>query len=137
VKKVFVDTGAWIALAERSDVHHLQAGAIADKLNRENTLLITSDFVLDEALTWFRYNAGHKVATEFAAQVMTSNVTEIFYIDEILFNKTIELFRKYDDQKFSFTDCSSFVLMRAHRIRQAFTFDSHFLTAGFELVSQK
>lgn len=43
MKKVFVDTGAWIALAERSDVHHPQAGAIADKLNRENTLLMTFD----------------------------------------------------------------------------------------------
>jgi len=31
VKRVFVDTGAWIALAEQSDVHHLQAIAIADE----------------------------------------------------------------------------------------------------------
>ncbi len=137
MKKVFVDTGAWIALAERSDVHHLQANAIADELGKENSLLITSDYVLDEALTWFRYNVGHKVATKFAAQVLSSNVIEVLFIDETIFNKTIELFKKYDDQKFSFTDCSSFVLMRSHRIRQAFTFDAHFLTAGFELVNQK
>ena len=31
MKRVFVDTGAWIALAEQSDVHHLQAIAIADE----------------------------------------------------------------------------------------------------------
>jgi predicted nucleic acid-binding protein len=54
VKRVFVDTGAWIALAEQSDVHHLQAIAIADELSRANTLLITSDYILDETITWFR-----------------------------------------------------------------------------------
>jgi predicted nucleic acid-binding protein len=131
-----VDTGAWIALAQQRDVHHLQASAISDKLNSENTLLITSDYVLDEALTWFRYNVSHKVAIEFASQVISSNVIEIIYIDESLFKKSLELFKKYDDQKFSFTDCSSFVLMRAQHIKQAFTFNSHFITAGFDLVSQ-
>jgi predicted nucleic acid-binding protein len=136
VKRVFVDTGAWIALAEQSDVHHLQAIAIADELSRANTLLMTTDYILDETITWFRYNASHKVAADFAVQVLSSNVTEIFYIDETIFNKAFELFRKYDDQKFSFTDCSSFVLMRAQRIRKAFSFDSHFITAGFELARQ-
>ena len=136
MKKVFVDTGAWIALAEQSDVHHLQAIAIADELSRVNTLLMTTDYILDETITWFRYNASHKVAADFAVQVLSSNVTEIFYIDETIFNKACELFRKYDDQKFSFTDCSSFVLMRAQRIRRAFSFDSHFITAGFEVARQ-
>ena len=51
MRKICVVTGTWIALAERNDVHHLQASAIADELGRAKTLLITSDYVLDEALT--------------------------------------------------------------------------------------
>ena len=51
MKRVFVDTGAWIALAEQSDVHHLQAIAIVDELSRANTLLITIDYILDETIT--------------------------------------------------------------------------------------
>lgn len=136
MKKVFVDTGAWIALAERNDVHHLQACAFADQLRRENAILITSDYVIDETITWLRYNASHKVATDFATQVVSSDVTEIIYVDETNFNHAVELFIKYDDQKFSFTDCSSFILMRSNRIKQAFSFDAHFLTAGFELLRQ-
>lgn len=131
-----MDTGAWIALAQQRDVHHIQATAIAEELSRANTILITSDYVLDEAITWFRYIVSHKVATEFVAQVLSSNVTEIIYIDEVIFNKAIEIFRKYGDQKFSLTDCTSFALMRTYRIKQAFTFDSHFITAGFDLVNQ-
>lgn len=135
MKRVFVDTGAWIALTERSDVHHHQAREIADELCRDNALLITSDYVLDETITWLRYNISHKVAAEFAVQILSSNVTDIFYIDKAAFTKSLEQFNKYCDQKFSFTDCCSFTLMRTHRIRHAFAFDSHFITAGFELLT--
>ena len=36
-------------------------------------------------------------------------------------------------QGVSFTDCISFVLMAGHGIRTAFSFDNHFLLAGFEI----
>ena len=40
--------------------------------------------------------------------------------------EAVELFRKYADQKVSFTDCLSFVSMKRLSIRTAFTFDRHF-----------
>ena len=46
----------------------------------------------------------------------------------------IDLFAKFADQGVSFTDCVSFALMRKNRIRKAFTFDQHFLFAGFEPI---
>lgn len=45
----------------------------------------------------------------------------------------LDLFRKFADQKVSFTDCVSFALMRRHRLKKAFTFDRHFAGAGFEV----
>ncbi len=51
--------------------------------------------------------------------------------DEI---EAIHLFRKFADQRVSFTDCISFVLMKRFRIRTAFTFDQHFARAGFEVI---
>jgi predicted nucleic acid-binding protein len=33
----------------------------------------------------------------------------------------------------SFTDCLAFALMRRDGIRKAFSFDRHFVAAGFEL----
>jgi hypothetical protein len=134
VKRVFVDTGAWIALADQSDLFHAQARKITGGLKKQNTPLVTSDYVLDETITWLRYRAGHKIAVEFAAQVMSSQVTEVIYIDENVFSQTVAFFKKFEDQKFSLTDCSSFVLMQTHRIKQAFAFDGHFATAGFELL---
>ncbi len=47
----------------------------------------------------------------------------------------MDLFEKYADQRVSFTDCISFVLMRRHKIRQVFSFDRHFELAGFVVWS--
>ena len=134
MKRVFVDTGAWIALTDLSDSFHAEASRIADQLKQRNTILVTSDYVLDETITWLRYHTSHKIAADFAAQLMSSQVTDIIYIDENVFSRTVALFRKFHDQKFSLTDCSSFVLMQTHRIKQVFAFDVHFATAGFELL---
>jgi hypothetical protein len=45
----------------------------------------------------------------------------------------LSYFRKYADQAVSYTDCTSFVLMKQHRIADAFTFDAHFSLAGFRV----
>jgi uncharacterized protein len=44
--------------------------------------------------------------------------------------------RKYSDQRVSFTDCISFVLMKRERVKIAFTFDRHFSLAGFRCLGQ-
>jgi predicted nucleic acid-binding protein len=41
---------------------------------------------------------------------------------------------RFPDQSFSLADAVSFELMQRERLTQAFTFDEHFVTAGFELL---
>ena len=38
---------------------------------------------------------------------------------------------RYRDKDLSFTDCTSFILMRELKVREALTTDHHFLQAGF------
>ena len=40
--------------------------------------------------------------------------------------KALDIFEKYGDKDFSFTDCVSFVVMREMGIQEAFAFDEHF-----------
>ena len=44
------------------------------------------------------------------------------------------IFFRYRDKDFSFTDCTSFALMRELRIREALTTDKHFRQAGFQML---
>lgn len=44
---------------------------------------------------------------------------------------------RFRDQRFSLTDAVSFEVMRREKIGAAFAFDRHFVTAGFELLSER
>jgi len=41
-----------------------------------------------------------------------------------------KLFKKHDDKEFSFTDCTSFVVMERLGLLYAFAFDEHFEQTG-------
>jgi hypothetical protein len=50
------------------------------------------------------------------------------------FDMTKAFFRKHADHAYSFTDCTSFVVMRELKLSQALTSDRHFTQAGFEAL---
>jgi len=52
----------------------------------------------------------------------------------IRFEKARGLFFQYSDKDFSFTDCTSFAVMREMRLTRALTTDRHFRQMGFQVV---
>ena len=63
---------------------------------------------------------------------MASSWCRILEISAELRQSAWEIFVRYADQPFSFTDCTSFAVMRAMRLSEAFTFDrGDFSAAGF------
>jgi predicted nucleic acid-binding protein len=132
--RLFADTGAWCALYDRSDVHHARALAFLQELARQKAQLITSDYVLDETLTLLRFRAGHKEATEFGKWVLQSPLVKVINIGEKIWQAAWEIFVRYDDKDFSFTDCTSFAIMRQLGLINAFAFDHNFEQAGFVML---
>jgi predicted nucleic acid-binding protein len=55
-------------------------------------------------------------------------------VDRDLLLLSFELFKKYKDQDFSLTDCTSFVLMKRLKLSTCFTFDAHFSHMGFAIL---
>jgi predicted nucleic acid-binding protein len=56
----------------------------------------------------------------------------MLHVDEPTLEASWKLFRIMRDV--SFTDCTSFVLMRTLGLQAAFTFDRHFKRAGFKTI---
>ena len=133
---IFVDTGAWIAIYKRNDRHHRAAIAIYNNLRNRETQLLTTDYVIDEAVTRLRYDANHSVAVaflEFIGNAEMAGGLTIVAIDKDLFEKAKVLFHQYDSARLSFTDCTSFVVCRENDILEAFAFDQHFSMMGINL----
>ena len=56
---------------------------------------------------------------------------QVIRVSDRDFDQALALMLAHEDKKWSFTDCTTFVLMRELQIRDAFTFDHNFTEAGF------
>lgn len=132
---VFVDTSAFAALENRRDEKHVEAIRLRDSARKKGETLITSDYVLDETLTLLSRRAGRSIAIDFGAAILASKAVTIHRITSDVFGASWRLFSGYQDKEFSFTDCTSFALMKELGSTEAFTFDRHFEQAGFLILT--
>jgi uncharacterized protein len=130
---LFVDTAGWVACGDAMDPAHRQASAARDRWLEQNGLLVTTDYVADETLTLLRLRAGLRAAEAWWDQVSGSSRLRWEFIDGSRAEKARAIFFRYSDKEFSFTDCTSFAVMRELKIRQALTTDRHFTQIGFEV----
>jgi uncharacterized protein len=131
LSEVFVDTGAFVALVDADDRNHQVAKRFVRGLAKRGRSLVTSTYVFDEAVTLIRLRVGHAAAVGFGERLFRTRWCRIVDIDEDLRRTAWDLFVRYDDQTFSFTDCTSFALMRSMGLTEAFAFDGDFAAAGF------
>ncbi len=129
---VFVDTSAFLARHARRDPFNKAASVVWQRL--ESTPLVTTNHVIEETLTLLGRRIGHWLAADLADRFYSSQLLEIICSDHDDEREALNYFRKFADQRISFTDCISFAIMKRNRISTAFTFDRHFRHAGFELL---
>ena len=122
--KVFIDTGAFCAALIPGDTHNLSAKKRFLSLQEQNAIMLTSDYVLAELYTLLRVRSSHRTAIAYMDSFEKSGI-RLLLAHEIR-EKAQEIFRVYDLPRLSFTDCTSFALVNAHRIDHIFTFDKHF-----------
>ena len=133
---IFVDTWAWYALADTDDNNHLIAQIANEELQDAGYTLITTNFVVAETLTLIRYNLGHAAAVRFwylLQELITDGLVEYIRIEAVHETVAWQIFERYGDQDFSFTDCTSFAVMRLQHLTEVFTGDHHFFVMGFIL----
>lgn len=129
---IFVDTSAWLALADARDRNHADATALQRRIARgEFGRQVTTNYVMVETLTIVRRRLGPKSAVALAEASRDGKGVALFWIEPIHHQQAVELMAGHGDKQWSVTDCASFVIMRALEIRDAFAFDEDFHEAGF------
>lgn len=134
MKALFVDTAGWMALADSNDPLHAASCKARDGWLRQGGILVSTDYVLDETLTLIRTRLGWQAAQQWWNQVAESGRLRWEWITPLQAEKARHWFFRWKDKPISFTDCTSFVVMRELHLRSALTGDRHFRQAGFEII---
>ncbi len=133
-RRLFVDTAGWMSMADKNDKLHIDCIRARDEWLKKGNLLLTTDYVIDETLTLIRTRIGIDGAEKWWDQVSGSPRLKVEWIHFERVEKARRWFFKWRDKSFSFTDCTSFVVMKELKLKRALTGDKHFVEAGFEIL---
>lgn len=123
-----------MACADEADPAHRPACQSRDTGIEAGAVLISTDYVVDETLTLIRLRLGLSAAEAWWEQIEGSSLVRWESIDVARADKARQVFFRHRDKRYSFTDCTSFVVMKELKLRQALTTDRHFRQMGFEVL---
>ena len=138
MKHIFVDSWAWLALANKKDKYHEVAKEIYNKIKTKEYVMVTSDYVIDEVVTALFRNVAVDKAVQFIEAIFEAAKNNLLKIERITrerFEGAWMLRKKLHDKPFiSFTDLTSFILMKELSIKKVFTGDTDFekVNMGFQ-----
>jgi predicted nucleic acid-binding protein len=127
-----VDTSALFALLDADDANHERARAHLAAVLADGEALLTHEYVLVETIALVQRRLGLGPLRRFLDDLLPS--IEVAWVDEALHVEAREALLAADQRGVSLVDRVSFLVMRRHGVRRAFTFDADFAAAGFEVV---
>ncbi len=134
MRRLFVDTSAWDAIADAGDPNHEVARAFQEEI-AGHRLLVATDYVLDELYTLLLLNVGYERTLDVKSKLdimIEKRVLEIVWVTEEITAEAWDVFVMYNtDKVWSFTDCVSYVVMKRRGINEVFAFDADFRQMGF------
>jgi predicted nucleic acid-binding protein len=134
LKKVFIDTSAFVALRNSAEREHPAARAALSKLVAERTALCTSNYVFAETYTALLVRVGRSEAIEWGQHFRAGEAIELIRVEESVDKQAWSILETYTDKQWSYVDATSFALMEREGIDTALAFDHHFAQRGLALV---
>lgn len=134
VDRLFVDTWAWLVLANRLDPAFESVSRLRAAATGQPGAWVTTDYVLDETFTRLFASAPFPAARRFSEGIFEASRQELLDIEHVTperFSQAWRLRVRYHDKpRISFTDLTSFVVMRELRVDRVLTADAHFQQVG-------
>ena len=132
-RRLFVDSGAWIALRSRRDQHHAEADRLFREALRRRIPLATTDLVLAELHRLTLFRAGVLPALRALDRIDQSPSVTVHFAAAEHHEAARRWLERLAPHPITYTDAVSFAVMEGLRCRHALAFDHDFTAAGFEL----
>ena len=129
---VFVDTSAWFAffLPVDPDHQHIHRWWFASSHER----LVTSDYIVDETLTLLQARRELRRAREAGRLFFEADLARVHFISEAQIHRAWILFQQRAASGWSFTDCTSKIVIDDLAITTAVALDDHFRQFGVTIL---
>ena len=131
MREVFADTGYWTAIIRRNDALHEVVISLNQRL--ESCRIVTTEMVLTEFLTYFSKQGYYwrALASDLVIDLIDNPDTEVVEQTSNQFREALNRYTTCLDQRWSLTDCASFLVMEERGITEALAYDRDFEQAGF------
>lgn len=103
--RVFVDTSAWVALADTSDSQHTEARTLWEHLLSSNAELVTTNYVAVETIAVLQRRLGMQAVNRALPSIASVHIE---WVDEPLHSAGMQLFITQNRRELSLVDCVSF-----------------------------
>ena len=128
---VFADTGYWIALWDPEDSLNERAIIIGERLGE--SAIVTSRLVLTEVLNYMAGRGAYRrrLTARMVQELEDNPDVTIIPQTDAQFRAAVQRYAARGDQRWSLTDCASFLAMEERGITEALAYDRDFEQAGF------
>lgn len=129
-RAVLIDTGAILSLRNARDVHHIDAVECIEAVAGRRLPLFIAIPTIYETQRRILFDMGAAAALDFLNNVFdgSMNVVRNEDADE---QEARRLIGRYADLKLTLTDAANMAIMDRIGISTVFSFDAHFLLAGY------
>lgn len=115
-RRVFIDTSAFVGLADARDQEAVSANRIMGRMTIERWEAVTSNFILAETHALLLQRRDRQVALD-TLRFIERGAVIVLRVSEPDEHRAREIIEQYDDKAFTLTDATSFAVMERLGLR--------------------
>ncbi len=136
MRRVFVDTSAFVALRNASEREHKAARRTMLDLVGERVSMFTSNYVFAETYTALLVRVGRVEAMNWGSAFRSGTAVELLRTDETIEEDAWAILEDRVDKAWSYVDATSFAVMAREDVTEAFSFDQNFRQRGLRVLPE-